>query len=257
MKFTKPALSIPDLVQRWRDRGLQIADAAEGAHYLQFIGYYRLSAYALPLQDKLGSASGVIDKPFKAGTTFENILNLYRFDRELRLLFMDAIERIEGAQSMLRTLLQRVVPRDLNPENPADPDVFQASRYRMTFTALSPSAIEANGLARFVLEVTEASGKKKLNLSWTGISGTTVRQTQTLLVDASDISFAFATLDQTGVFVWRDDWIEQFGAPALVIVRAKFPVGSAIQWPELVIRPRISRDPSCIYDPVSFSCRHA
>ena len=169
----------------------------------------------------------------------------------------DAIERIEGAQNMLRTLLQRVVPRDLDPENPADPDVFQASRYRMTFTALSPSAIEANGLARFVLEVTEASGKKKLNLSWTGISGTTVRQTQTLLVDASDISFAFATLDQTGVFVWRDDWIEQFGAPALVIVRAKFPVGSAIQWPELVIRPRISRDPSCIYDPVSFSCRHA
>ncbi len=170
---------------------------------------------------------------------------------------VDAIERIEGAQNMLRTLLQRVVPRDLNPENPADPDVFQASRHRMTFTALSPSAIEANGLARFVLEVTEASGKKQLNLSWTGINGNSGRQSQSLLVDANDISFSFATLDQTGVFVWRDDWIEQSGAPALVIVRAKFPSGSAIQWPELVIRPRISRDPSCVYDPVSFSCRHA
>ena len=97
MKFTKPALSIPDLVQRWQDRGLQIADAAVASHYLQFIGYYRLSAYALPLQDKAGSASGMIDKPFKVGTTFENILNLYCFDRELRLLFMDAIERIEVA----------------------------------------------------------------------------------------------------------------------------------------------------------------
>lgn len=29
MKFRKPALSIPDLVQRWRDRGLGIVDPAE------------------------------------------------------------------------------------------------------------------------------------------------------------------------------------------------------------------------------------
>ncbi|MEI8641428.1 Abi family protein [Pseudoalteromonas sp. Hal099] len=32
---------------------------------------------------------------FKSGTTFEQVLNLYSFDRELRLLLLDAIERIE------------------------------------------------------------------------------------------------------------------------------------------------------------------
>lgn len=97
MKFNKPALSIPDLAQRWLDRGLIIHDPAEAAHYLQFIGYYRLSAYALPLQDKGSLSPNLIDKPFKAGVGFADILNLYRFDRELRLLFMDAIERIEVA----------------------------------------------------------------------------------------------------------------------------------------------------------------
>lgn len=97
MKFRKPALSIPDLVQRWKDRGLAISVPAEAEHYLSFIGYYRLSAYALPLQDKVAPSTGPIDKPFKAGTSFTDILNLYRFDRELRLLFMDAIERIEVA----------------------------------------------------------------------------------------------------------------------------------------------------------------
>jgi abortive infection bacteriophage resistance protein len=95
MKFQKPALSIPDLMKRWKDRGLMIPDPSEAEHYLQFIGYYRLSAYALPLQSKVAASSGLIDKPFKVGTTFTDILNLYRFDRELRLLFMDAIERIE------------------------------------------------------------------------------------------------------------------------------------------------------------------
>ena len=97
MKFQKPALTIPDLAKRWLNRGLAIADPAEAQHYLQFIGYYRLSAYALPLQDKSAPSSGVIDKPFKSGVAFTDILNLYRFDRELRLLFMDAIERIEVA----------------------------------------------------------------------------------------------------------------------------------------------------------------
>jgi abortive infection bacteriophage resistance protein len=97
VKFQKPALSIPDLAQRWLDRGLSIADPAEAAHYLRFIGYYRLSAYALPLQDKAVPSSGSIDKPFKTGVSFTDILNLYRFDRELRLLFIDAIERIEVA----------------------------------------------------------------------------------------------------------------------------------------------------------------
>jgi len=97
VKFQKPALTIPALLEKWRVRGLEIPDLVEAEHYLRFIGYYRLSAYALPLQVKAAASGTPIDKPFKAGTSFTDILNLYRFDRELRLLFMDAIERIEVA----------------------------------------------------------------------------------------------------------------------------------------------------------------
>ncbi len=93
MKFAKPPLSIPAQVERLRSRGLLVPDQARAEHYLRFIGYYRLSAYALPLQHH----DVLPDKPFKAGAAFEDILNLYRFDRELRLLAMDAVERIEVA----------------------------------------------------------------------------------------------------------------------------------------------------------------
>ena len=65
---------------------------AGALHYLQFIGYYRFSAYRLPFQ-----TLAVPDKPFAAGTTFEQVLSLYVFYRELRLLVMDAIERVEVA----------------------------------------------------------------------------------------------------------------------------------------------------------------
>lgn len=92
MRFTKPALTIPQQLIKFQSRGLHIDNVPEAEHYLRYIGYYRLSAYALPLQQ-----SSALDKPFKPGATFQNILNLYRFDRELRLLVMDAIERIEVA----------------------------------------------------------------------------------------------------------------------------------------------------------------
>lgn len=92
MKFTKPALPVPQQIAKLQARGLIIENAVEAEHYLRFIGYYRLSAYALPLQQ-----GALPDKPFKPGATFQNILNLYRFDRELRLLSMDAIERLEVA----------------------------------------------------------------------------------------------------------------------------------------------------------------
>ena len=71
-------------------RGLLIPDEQRALRYLDFISYYRLSAYSIPFQI---SAS----HQFRTNTSFDDILDLYIFDRELRLLIMDAIERIEVA----------------------------------------------------------------------------------------------------------------------------------------------------------------
>lgn len=92
MKFSKPALPLSDQLQLWQKRGLEISSADEALHYLQFIGYYRLSAYTLPYQDLTHP-----EKHFKPAVKFSDVLSLYVFDRELRLLVMDAIERIEVA----------------------------------------------------------------------------------------------------------------------------------------------------------------
>jgi abortive infection bacteriophage resistance protein len=93
MKFEKPAITIAEQIALMRKRGLRIDNEAEAIHFLKFVGYYRISGYSLPLSKK--STDGTHD--FKDGVTFTDILNLYRFDRELRLLVMDAIERVEVA----------------------------------------------------------------------------------------------------------------------------------------------------------------
>jgi abortive infection bacteriophage resistance protein len=87
--YNKPALKLHDQLQQLKDRGMLVADETLAIHYLGHLNYYRLGAYWLPFEKDHNSHQ------FYPGTQFEEVLNLYIFDRELRLLLMDAIERIE------------------------------------------------------------------------------------------------------------------------------------------------------------------
>jgi abortive infection bacteriophage resistance protein len=80
---------IPDQVKILQQRGLIINDSEEANHYLSHVGYYRLADYWQFLQKK------TINNAFIVGATFEQVIELYNFDRELRILLLDAIERIE------------------------------------------------------------------------------------------------------------------------------------------------------------------
>lgn len=88
MKYTKPPLSLPEqadlLLQRGMkgDRDLMIAR-------LSSVSYYRLTGYWFPFRGGKNQ--------FRNGTTFAEVWSRYVFDRHLRLLAMDAIERIEIA----------------------------------------------------------------------------------------------------------------------------------------------------------------
>ncbi|MCX6214662.1 Abi family protein [Spirosoma sp.] len=97
MKFSKPALTIDQQLELLKHRGLQVSDYSKAAHFLTYVSYYRLSAYMRPLQQ-----SGDAEHNFHQDTTFEDIQELYLFDRDLRMLVFDAIERIEIA---IRTLI--------------------------------------------------------------------------------------------------------------------------------------------------------
>lgn len=90
-RYNKPALTYPQLIQQLKDRGLTIKNEEKALHLLKNISYYRSSGYWYPLlQDKTNHV-------FKPGSTFETAFKLYCFDRELRLMVMREIEKIEVA----------------------------------------------------------------------------------------------------------------------------------------------------------------
>jgi abortive infection bacteriophage resistance protein len=87
--FDKPVTTYTQQVALLQKRGMSIGDVAKAELCLQHINYYRLSAYWLPFQ------VNATNHEFKLGTCFDDVLNSYNFDRELRLLVLDSIERIE------------------------------------------------------------------------------------------------------------------------------------------------------------------
>lgn len=123
MKSFKPWLSFSDQLQRLRDRGLVVENEAAALDYLERIGYYRLSGYWYPLRQMDKAASNTLGKPvradtFEPGSRFEDVVRLYVFDKKLRLLALDALERIEMAVRVdVAHLLGEVDP--LAHENPA------------------------------------------------------------------------------------------------------------------------------------------
>lgn len=94
MNYNKPALDINQQLDLLASRGLTFPDRQKAYLSLQFINYYRLSGYTISFEQFINNKR---NHQFKPGVTFDDILALYDFDRHLRMLVMDAIERIEVA----------------------------------------------------------------------------------------------------------------------------------------------------------------
>lgn len=94
MIYDKPATTIDEQIVLLQGRGMYVPDQERAAHYLRHIGYYRLSAYWLPFEEPSEPGRPRTHR-FQQGTTFEDVLNRYVFDRKLRLLVTEALERIE------------------------------------------------------------------------------------------------------------------------------------------------------------------
>lgn len=92
MQYNKAPLSIADQITKLSGRGLVIKDVPFAENQLSNISYYRLRAYTYPFQNNKDP-----NHPFTKAISIEEIISFYEFDRDLRLLIFDAIERIEIA----------------------------------------------------------------------------------------------------------------------------------------------------------------
>jgi len=104
--YPKPWQSYHEQLELLMAREMLITDRLKALQYLERIGYYRLSGYwfafrertelccPLDQQGKKPSKIKTTRLPlddFKPGTTFQAAIDLYAFDKKLRLLPMDGV----------------------------------------------------------------------------------------------------------------------------------------------------------------------
>lgn len=184
-RYTKPALTEEQLLARLTDRGLVVPERAEALRSLRHVGYYRLSPYLIPFRETPSS-----DRLLQ-GTTIGQVLDLYGFDRELRLLVMDAIERVEVA--VRAALTDHMATAYDDPFWYVDPTHFHdgAAHQRFTTTIrrsvadrLERAAEEADGdlvhrsaLEHFLLTY----GEPELPPSWVVVETLTIGQVERVI----------------------------------------------------------------------------
>ncbi len=93
MKYSKHARTWDDQADLLISRGMQ-GDKAFMIECLQNTNYYRLSGYWYPFRKPNPNSKKPADD-FRDDTHFDEVWDRYVFDRELRLLVLDGIERIE------------------------------------------------------------------------------------------------------------------------------------------------------------------
>ena len=87
-----PPTSPDDQINRLLRRGILIQDYGEALRFLSNVNFYRFRGYLEPFVVQTGNC-GL--RPFQAGTTFDAVLERYRFDMRLRVLLLEAFNHIE------------------------------------------------------------------------------------------------------------------------------------------------------------------
>ncbi len=90
----KKALKVEAQIERLKKRGMKFGDEEKAKEILLDVGYYRLGFYSFPFERTYPRLEHR-DHKFKEGTTFEDVLELYYFDSDLRRILANYLYRIE------------------------------------------------------------------------------------------------------------------------------------------------------------------
>lgn len=105
-EYLKPWLPLEQQVEQLASRGVNVGDRDNAAALLKAVGYYRLTGYLYPFReseqyvDDDGRSRTRVLSVYRKGARLDHAESVIDFDRRLRMLVMDGVERIEVAVRM-------------------------------------------------------------------------------------------------------------------------------------------------------------
>lgn len=89
MRYNKPALTPHEIITQLKSRNLHFRDENYAMEQLKTIGYFRLANYLRPME------ANKVNHTYKPNSYFENAVELYYFDKDLRALLFSMVQSFE------------------------------------------------------------------------------------------------------------------------------------------------------------------
>lgn len=90
MKYDKQPIELSQQLDLLKQRGLLVTDEDRASEQLQSVSYFRLASYWRGMEDP-----GAANHRFRPGSSLDDVISLYLFDKKLRALLFTAIQDIE------------------------------------------------------------------------------------------------------------------------------------------------------------------
>jgi abortive infection bacteriophage resistance protein len=133
--YTKPHYTYAQQLDALVKKGMVInMTESQALHYLSHCNYYRLSGYWYDYKVNNTEA-------FKTNTRFSEIIQLYQFDKALRILLLDAIEQIEVS---VRTKMAYHLGEVYGAYALLKEAVFHQGAYQKTLAKLKKDTLDSN-----------------------------------------------------------------------------------------------------------------
>lgn len=170
----------------------------------------------------------------------------------------EAAEQVAGAQSLLRLRLEHTFPVTQFQSFPPVSD-FDGESSAVTFTAPPREAQAPSALRRYKLWLSPQGDLVLSSVSTVAANPNTADENLVLLsgVQALDLAYfgASSAPNSHDVPGWQLQWVKMQRPPQLVRVHVAFERGDHRAWPDLVVKPRVSVDSDCVFNPVTGHCR--
>jgi general secretion pathway protein J len=164
-------------------------------------------------------------------------------------------EQLESAQGMLRDRLEQAYSVILYQANPPIID-FRGAGETVNFLASPPYDSRPATIQRYNLSLDAAGELLLTSVTDAAPNEAPADRVQVLLRGVRGIDIAYFGARNGDVRPsWGPIWRDQPALPDLVRVRLAFPPGDTRQWPDLIVRPRMTIDADCRIDLGSHRCR--
>ena len=170
-----------------------------------------------------------------------------------------ASEQVAGAQLLLRQRIEHLFPVTSFETLPPTID-FDGESTSMSFIAPPRDAQKPSALRHYKLWLSPQGDLVLSSVSTVAANTATADENLVLLTGVQALDMAYFGSISLGVGKqappgWQLQWKQQPKVPMLVRVHLAFGSGDRRIWPDLLVKPRVTIDSDCVFNPATGRCR--